>query len=467
MRNRTVIAALLLFGTACAAIRKGAPPVAPLGDAAEVHVYLLPLPQGNERLGFTVDAVSLRRADGDAVPLEVREREIRGAPSSGQVELARGRLAPGGYAGLELRITAARLGGGAESARLLVDPEPVRVDLELRLAPGRANVVWLALGPAPVQDEYAFAPRFSATVPPLTVPSLALYCTSGAGASVAAVDRNARLVTGIIPVHGEARGIVLDVDAARGYVTLFAADQIEVLDLAVGTPMTRVRLAAGDGPGDVAIAADGNLVVVNERSRTLSFVNPVSLGELSRVALGDEPTGLVLDRFRRRAFVANRGSATVTVVDTGNRAVVGTIGTDPEPLAVETSRDGSRLYVVARGSNDLASYALPTLAPLARSFIGLGATAVKVDPRTDLIYLSRGDERRIAVVEPITLQPLESIDVPAPVSRMAIWEAESTLFALMPDRGAIAVVDLTRRRVVAEVPVGPAPYALVVSGDTP
>jgi len=463
MRTRTAAAALLLAMSACALLKGGPPPRPPLGDNAEVHLYLLPLPRDAERLSFAVQTVTIRRMDGVEVPLEVKLRDVAGGCRPGdQRLLAEARVPPGEYAAVEVRSSSAALLGDGDLSRLLVDPDPVRAPLPFRVAPGRAAVVWLALEPGAVSGEVSFAPRFSATLPPQTPPRAALYSTGAGSLSVVAVDRGAREVTGVIPVPGTPRGIALDIDRARAYVAL---EREEVVDVAVGVPAGNIQLSPGDGPGDLALASDGTLVVANQRSRSVAFVDPLAMAEVGRVPVGDEPTSLILDRAGRRAFVANRRSASITELDVGNRAVLATATTDPEPLRVALSRDGSLLYVVHRGSQYVATYAVPSLALQARTFFGLGATTIRVDPRTELLYVSRGAERRIAVLDPIALQQIDSIDVPGAVSYMAIDDAENTLLALVPERASIVILDLTSRRRIAEIPVGVSPYTFAFFGE--
>lgn len=466
MRIRAAMVAVLVAGVGCATARRGPPPLPPLGTQGEVYVYALPLEREGERLSFTVEAVSLRRQDGSELPLQVKQRELGGAEAGRQRLVAWGRLPPGDYAGLAVTVGAATLFRGGEPARLMVEPTPSRVELGFRVASGTAAVIWAALdGRASIRGDYAFSPALQVTLAPQTPPQVTLYCTNSASASVTAVDRHAHLVTGVVPVGDTPLGIALDRGASRAYVALSREDRIEILDTAANARASRIRLAPGDGPAELALAADGTLVVVNVRSRTVSFVDPVAMSERGRVSVGDAPAGLRVDRPGQRAYVANRATGTVTVLDVPNRAVVGTIATDAEPLWVDLSRDGTRLYVVHRGSAYLGVFALPSLAPQAHPYVGLGATTVKVDPRTDLLYLSRGDERRISVYDPISFQPLDQIDVPGVVSRMVIDDAENTLLALMPERGAIAVLDLTSRKLLAEIPVGDDPFGLAFVGE--
>lgn len=465
MRVRFAAAALAIATTACATGKRGISPLPPLGSQSEVYVYALPLPREADRLSFTLDGLSLRRQDGTELPLQLEQREVVGAESRGQRLLAWGRVPPGEFEGLVARARAATLARDGQRAHLLVEPEPSRIDLGFRVAPGSAVVVWLALKPTSMRGDYAFSPAFSAALAPQTPPQLALYCTNAASSSVTAVDLRARRVTGVLPVGGEPRGIALDRDRSRAYVALSREDQIQVLDVAANAAVGRIRLSPGDGPGDLALAPDGTLVVANVRSRTVSFVDPVAMAEVARVPVGDAPSALLIDRSGRRAYVANGGTGTVSALDVANHAVVGTLATDPEPVRMQLSRDGSRLYVAQRGSAYLAVFALPSLALQSHAYVGLGAITIKVDPRTDLIYLARGGELRISVYEPVSLQLLDEFDVPGPVSYMAIDGAEDTLLALMPDRRAIAVVDLTSRKLLAEIPVGAEPYAFALPGE--
>jgi YVTN family beta-propeller protein len=466
MPVRSFVIVLALASTACATLR-ASPAAKPLGDEGEVLVFLLPLPRDAERLSFTISGVSLLRADGGEAPLEVARPLIDGASGSAQQLLASGRVAPGDYAGVVLREASASVAHEDGPARLLVEPEATRAEIALHIAAGQAHVVWLRLGDLPVQRDFAFAPRFAAILPPQTPPQAGIYCTNTAGGNVTVVDRGSRLVTGTLPVVAGPQGIALDSLLGRAYVALPRADQVQVLDVGASATIGRIRLTPGDGPTELTLTPDGKLLVVNERSRTVSFVDPLAMSELSRVPVGDAPVAIVLDRAGRRAYVVNRGSSTISVLDVASAAVVATIATDPEPLRVQLSRDGSRLYVVQRGSMYLSSFALPSLAPLARGFIGLGAVTIKVDPRTDLVYLAREGEAALTVLEPVTMQIIDRFEVPGPVTYLAIDDVENALLAVVPGRRTVAVVDLTSRRVRAELPVGAEPHAIALSSERP
>ncbi len=97
---------------------------------------------------------------------------------------------------------------------------------------------------------------------------------------------------------GDPRGIVWSADGTRGYVTGMGSDNLVVID------------ANGQRAGPDAL-----------------------------IVLGQGPTGMALDEPRHRLYVLNRFSATLSVVDTGTRAVVRTIPLfDPTPTSIRLGR---------------------------------------------------------------------------------------------------------------------------------
>jgi YVTN family beta-propeller protein len=318
---------------------------------------------------------------------------------------------------------------------------------------------------AAVSGSYVFTPAFDARVPHAPMPSASAYCTAAAASAVTVLDRRLREVVAVMPTGRGPQGLALDPLLGRAYVALSGDDAVQVIDLAAREDLPRIRMQPGDRPGELALTPDARtLVVVNAGSRTAAFLDPVAGLELGRVAVGEEPSAMLLDRSGRRAYVVNRRSARITVLDLANRAVAGSIATDPEPLRVAINRAGTRLYAIHAGSAYLGVWSLPDLAPAGRYFVGLGATALKVDPRTDLVYVGRSD-RRLEIYDPLAFVPVDSIELPGEPGWLSIDDAENALLALLPAAGSLAAVDLNARRVVSRVDVLPAPHALALAGE--
>ena len=163
----------------------------------------------------------------------------------------------------------------------------------------------------------------------------------------------------------------------------------------------------------------------------------------------------------------NRRTNTITVLDLATRSIAATISTEAEPLRAALNRAGDRLYVAQAGTPYVTILKLPDLSLDRRVFVGFGTTDVLVDPRTDLLYVSKRDENRIDVYEPLQLLTFATITVPDPVSYMVIDDPRNAIVALMPERRGVAIVDLAGRRVTATLDVGDAPYALTLFQQRP
>ncbi|MBI5071141.1 MAG: hypothetical protein HZB56_23235 [Deltaproteobacteria bacterium] len=460
------LAAAALALAACQAPGLAARSLPPLAGEGEVFLYLDPLPAAAERLSFALEWVAAVRADGLEVPLTLGFAEVDGAKASRQRLLASGRLPPGSYTSLAVKVRRATLVTEDGRTDLLVSREPDRVPVALPVSRGHATVLTLALRfSSSVSASYGFAPAFAAQVPHAPQPALSAYCTSDAASAVAVLDRRRRQVVAVLPTGRAPQGIAVDALQGRAYVALSGEDTIQVIDLASREDLPPMRLQPGDRPGDLALTQDGRtLLAVNAGSRTLAFLDPASGMERGRVPVGEEPQALLLDRSGRRAYVANRRSARITVIDVANRAVVGALATDPEPTRMALNRAGTRLYAIHAGSAQLGVWSLPDLRPVARQHVGLGATALKVDPRTDLVYVGRRD-RRLEIYDPLAFTPVDAIALPGVPGWLAIDDAENLLLALLPEEGSLVAVDLTARRVVAAVDVLPDPHAVAFAGE--
>jgi YVTN family beta-propeller protein len=69
------------------------------------------------------------------------------------------------------------------------------------------------------------------------------------------------------------------------------------------------------------------------------------------IGVGNKPVGVAVSQDGGRAYTANAGSDSVSVIDTAtNRTVGNPIGVDRYPVGVAVSRDGGRAYTANSGS---------------------------------------------------------------------------------------------------------------------
>jgi hypothetical protein len=152
-------------------------------------------------------------------------------------------------------------------------------------------------------------------------------------------------------------------------------------------------------------------------------------------------------------------------LDIGARQVAATVATDVEPTHGQLNRTGDRLYVIHAGSAFLNAFSVPQMVILNRILVGFGASALRADPRTGLLYVGSTADGRIQAFDSFSLQPVDWFDVADGVSWMAIDETSGALFALMPALAKVAVIDLTSRKTLSTLEAGPAPFEVVLATD--
>jgi YVTN family beta-propeller protein len=465
--GRVVIATLAAALASCQAGGARARILAPLHEEGEALLYLEPFQPDAARLTFTVASLALERPDGPPLPLEPLLREIRGGDMTGQRLLAHARLPPGAYPALLVTVTRAQLVGLDSASALLVEPEPTRVALPLVVARGRSTVISLALQLSrAVRGGYRFAPAFDAAAPAVPIPQLSGYVSDAAMAHLAVFDRHRQRVVSALPVGRGPWGVALDPGAGRIHVAIADEDRVQAVDATSGAELQRIQLRGGDRPGELALTRDGRtLVVVDTGANAVSFLDALSGVELGRVNVGEDPRALLVDRGGQRAYVLNRRGNSVTVLDVPNRAVAATFATDATPVRAQLDRAGARLYVACAGSPYLSVFTVPQYALDRRVFVGLGRSALKVDARTDLVYVGSEDDDAVQVFDPFSLMPAARIAMRQGVSYLTIDDTENALVALHAQARTVSFVDLTTRRVTGSLEVAGVPAFLTLPAE--
>ncbi|MFN0122442.1 MAG: bifunctional YncE family protein/alkaline phosphatase family protein [Blastocatellia bacterium] len=173
-------------------------------------------------------------------------------------------------------------------------------------------------------------------------------------------------------------------------VPLIYNNQLAVIDLNSGKTLAKVTTGIapfgaavnGDGtvawvtnwggrapkPGDLTaptgLEDHADQVVVDERgiaaTGTVTRIDLTTMQVTQTIPAGLHPTGIVLDETRKRVYVANANSDSITVIDTARQAVLQTVtlsagnmkGFAPNALAL--SQDGATLFAACGGLNAIA-----------------------------------------------------------------------------------------------------------------
>jgi YVTN family beta-propeller protein len=440
----------------------------PLVNEGEVVLYLQPLPQEAGKLRFEIDAIFALKDDGSQVPLSLLMNDLNGADLVGlQKWLASGILPPGRYGGISIQIRQAFVETAEGEVALEVAAEPLRVEHSFDVQRQKSTALFLSLDPAKIiTRENRFTPMFSLATPGGLLINLTAFVSNPESNIILVFNKKTMQVVDAIAAGQGPRGLVIDRFRTRAYVAVSGDDEVLAIDVFKRRILSRLKLNFGDNPVELALSPDGRrLVAVNHDSNTVSLIDAFSLTEAARIRVGNGPTSAVMDPSGSRVYVMNTGSQSISVVDLTQKTLVVTIGVEAAPLRGGFNREGDTLFVISSDSPYITAIDRVRLAVKKKIFAGTGAVSLKVDNQSGLVYVGRrfGDE--ISVIDPFSLMFVDTFRVGGKAVYQAIDQEERALFVALSDRRILQKINLTSKKLVAEIEVGKGAYAIAIMGQ--
>lgn len=222
--------------------------------------------------------------------------------------------------------------------------------------------------------------------------------------------------------------------------------------MSVVSVFSRVEIArfpVGQTPRYVAASEDIRRVFVTlEGDNAVAFIEAEGFYPFYSAPVGTAPVGIDLTPDSQLLYVANSGSADVSVLSALNGNLVATIAIDPAfgaPQKVAAANSGQRVYVTTTGGY-VTVIDVPTQSVLATIDLGdpAGGYAVAVDYGSSRVYA--GSAEGIRVIDALSNTIIATIAVPEPVnnlatqpygSRLYATGTEGTVYGIDPDSGTI------------------------------
>ncbi|ACH38138.1 YVTN family beta-propeller domain protein [Citrifermentans bemidjiense Bem] len=466
MHIKTVaILLVLLFCGACASQVTLQKPVST--DDGEIYLYAQPLPQEATGLRFRLREVVAVKGDGTEVPLTVTLPDVRPENLDRQRLICRGDLPPGPYLGFYLMADQAFSPGEKGEKELTVAEKREMLSFPFTVKRRQAELFSLSfkVGES-LQGATGFRPVFVCGTLPKPLTNLTGYVTDYAAGAITVFDKKSGEALDVIKTERAPKTVVFDRDKLRAYVVASADDAVEVVDIRSGQVINTIRMTSGDRPCDALLTPDGaTLIVVNQGTNTVSFIDPNSNFESTRVRVGNSPGSIILDPQGKRAYIFNTLSSNFSVLDVSARVVLATVPTESVPVRGDFSRQGDRLYVFHQWSPSLLVYDTASLTVFKRIYTGLGVSAVKVDRNTDRLYVAKKDSRVIEVYDPFSLIPIDFLEAGGWASYMLIDADENNLLLVLPERNALQSINLISKRSRFFMDTGRAPYWSAIMGE--
>lgn len=225
----------------------------------------------------------------------------------------------------------------------------------------------------------------------------------------------------------------------------------------IGPVSVQQVTAAGPTPHFPAFdPSSGRVLVSNVQAGTVSEVVPGG-GVLRSFPVGSMPHTVVVDDGARRAYVTNKGAASVSVLDlvTGETLLTFPVGPNPHGLALDVGR--GRLYVTSIDANAVEAYDLTAYGLVGSASVGQGPWGV--DARGDRIAVADTGGTTVQLLNADTFEPIEVVDVGDGPWNVKLGES-GTFYATLERSGEVVAV--RDGLVLWRTDVGTSPHGIVV-----
>jgi YVTN family beta-propeller protein len=186
----------------------------------------------------------------------------------------------------------------------------------------------------------------------------------------------------------------------RAYVSHPELGRISVVDLASWTVVRSIAL--GGQPFGLALTEDGRLLATDWSADRLAVVT-LDSGQVEHIPVGRSPSAIVMDRTQGVAYVVNRESDDLSVVDLGRSAVITRIPVGLAPFAAALSADGRHLYVANVQGGDLSVVDTMEQREVGRVDLGGMPYGVAVDPTGAQVLVTDQQIGRLSIIDRQTL----------------------------------------------------------------
>ena len=254
--------------------------------------------------------------------------------------------------------------------------------------------------------------------------------------SLAIVDPASGAVLASVPEGGvTGHEVIASADGKLAFVPIYGnsgvgkpgtdGQSIAVIDIASQKVVGNIGFDHGVRPHCPMIGPkDGKLYVTTELDKTITVIDPKTLKIVGTIPTGQEQSHmLALSHDGRRAYTANVGPGTVSVIDLAQRKVLKVIS-----ISGETQR-------------------------------------IAISPDDKWVFTADQKQPRIAVIDTATDSVAHWVPIDAIGYGSAATRDGKFLLMTVPDKDEVAVVDLKTMTVVRNVPVGKYPQEVLVRPD--
>ena len=226
---------------------------------------------------------------------------------------------------------------------------------------------------------------------------------------------------------------------------------IDIVDLHDRKLAATIDLGKPLRPHRAEFGPDGLLYVTAELAKAVDVIDPAT-----RQVIAEIPTGaiqshmIVISPDGRRAYTANVGAGSVSVLDLAKRTLVTVIPIAKTVQRISISSDGKRVFTHDQDTPRIA--VIDTATNKIASWISLPATVYSSSPTADgRKLLASSPSGKIFVVNLASAQLEESFDIPAALGELLLTPDGKFAFVSCPQAGTIEVLDIAGHKLLQPI----------------
>jgi YVTN family beta-propeller protein len=160
-------------------------------------------------------------------------------------------------------------------------------------------------------------------------------------------------------------------------------------------------VSVGTQSAPVAIAFNpvtGQIYVANNGSASVTVINSVTENSVATIPVGTNPNAIAINPVTNTIYVTNGGSGSVSVINGANNTVTATVTVGTSPRAVAVDPLANVVYVANGGSNNVSIINGATNGVTATTPVGTTPAAVAVNPQTHIAYVANSGSGNVSVI---------------------------------------------------------------------
>jgi len=245
------------------------------------------------------------------------------------------------------------------------------------------------------------------------------------------------------------------------FVPARLSDEVAVIDTSTNQLVTQISVGVGAFPIRIAITPDRRKAFVTDaHSDSISVLDTVALTNIATIPVYNVPGESTITPDGGRLFVLHQapvpgepGQSPVAVIDTATNLVITTVivfGDSAKDILF--TPDGHFAYIsIPDGEVDVID---TTTYQVTRIPTGPGARRLCISPAGDRVYVTNHFDDSVSAIDTATQQVIATIPVGRAPMGIAVTPNGEEVYATNQYDGTVSVIDTTTLAVIATIPTG-------------